>query len=380
MYLTTRSMQLLIAAMALAALFSLAPAAGADDYQAHCLNLGEDPTGQTSWSDGVNGITHDDANWYISQQEALWRVPVGLDLGSVNSGTLGVLHRDLFPELGLDSDDTWIFSSPRVFRFGGTDYLFVKLEQGLQESLVVFDADSLLALDTSTMLEHPEAFGIDPSGTLYMQHYSPVPIYPHAVLDKWTVNWQELQQLGVLSFNWAGSQILYDDNGIPEIGLPHILSIDFTPDGRYCYIMASGIHIFDAQTGVRIHQSTNGAGFFPLQWVIAGESPASLAIWNLEGSPSPHDGQLHVVVRDNDHPDPDDVRLVHYTDVIRVHANASPPWYGTPLDPFATVSDAVNIAWHGAEILIDPGTYDEALAIGQMVRLRSSGGTARIGG
>lgn len=61
-------------------------------------------------------------------------------------------------------------------------------------------------------------------------------------------------------------------------------------------------------------------------------------------------------------------------------ANTTPPWEGTPVDPFLTVGQAHSFAWNGARIRIQAGVYPEALTISKAVTLLANGGTVRIGG
>src|SRR5262245_2661971 len=98
----------------------VADIARADDYQSHCLYLGNDPSAlESEWSAWPLGLAHDDSNWYIATLFDLWRVPVGINLNSFNRNTPGVLRRaaDSYPELvaegyGLGGD-------PCVYRFNG---------------------------------------------------------------------------------------------------------------------------------------------------------------------------------------------------------------------------------------------------------------------
>jgi hypothetical protein len=69
--------------------------AAAEDYQAYCLyQAGQDyPDGNPVFDQNVQGIGHDSANWYITQTEHLWRIPVHHALGSVDEDDSGVIHR-----------------------------------------------------------------------------------------------------------------------------------------------------------------------------------------------------------------------------------------------------------------------------------------------
>lgn len=362
----------------------------ADDYQAHCLYLGEAPSGQTNWSDAVRGLAHDESNWYITQGqlghgEALWRIPVGYDLNTVSSGSPGVLRRTTFPELLLDEDVDWVFGDPCVYRFNGVDYLIVPyLVDSVGDQyylLAVFDAQTLQAIDRVNLPDPSNiSCTVDQQGVLYLSRSTGI-----GFVQKWTIDWPALAQTGELVLQFAEHVALADEGGNTILNLA-VKGIELTPDDRYLFVVANDIHMFDLQTGRRIHKSTNAPNvFFPFYWddslvLPPEESPEGLTIWNLEGTGSPHFGQLHVLVRDWDILGDDDVFLKHYTAEIRVHLNAPAPGTGTPWDPFPTVTAAADSAWEGAEIRIDAGTYGETLLIDKRVRLRTSGGATRIGG
>ena len=56
-------------------------------YKKHTLNnqlyLGDYPSNKDFvWSDECQGITHDSSFWYISQYNAIWKIPVSYDLNN----------------------------------------------------------------------------------------------------------------------------------------------------------------------------------------------------------------------------------------------------------------------------------------------------------
>lgn len=60
-------------------------------------------------------------------------------------------------------------------------------------------------------------------------------------------------------------------------------------------------------------------------------------------------------------------------------ANTSPPWEGTPADPYPTIALGHSAAWSGARIKIQAGNYNETLTLNKRVTLVSNGGIVRIG-
>lgn len=61
-------------------------------------------------------------------------------------------------------------------------------------------------------------------------------------------------------------------------------------------------------------------------------------------------------------------------------ANTTPPWDGTPSNPYVLVAQAHALAWNGARIKIQAGVYNEAITLSKRVTLLANGGLVRIGG
>lgn len=365
------------------------PTVWADAFQAHCQYLGDAPSGETAWSENVTGIAHDDTHWYLAQRQALWRVPAHVNLGSVGASTPGVTMRSVFPEIELDSSYTWEFGDPCVYRYNGIDYLLVRVivssPGSWWDTLAIFDAHSLFGISRHWLPNYSGdgAVGIDPAGYIYVNQPS-----SDGNLDKWQIDWQRFQERGIMDMSFVEHVILREPNDAAIPYLPGgISALEFTPDGRYLYVLADDIHVFDGQTLRRRFQSSNAtSGFFPFHWVIGDpgepeETPQGLCIWNLNGSASPHDGQLHVVVRDWDGPlNDDDVFVKHYSFQINVDASAASGGNGSIATPYRTITQAAAAAWYGSELRIHANIYDEAVRIDRHVRLATFGGVTRIGG
>ncbi|MFN0135468.1 MAG: hypothetical protein ACKVS9_05035 [Phycisphaerae bacterium] len=360
------------------------PNARGDDYQVHGMYLGSAPSGETNWSDAAYGLAHDDDHWYIVQSgdgftgidsAYLWRIPVSVNLATVTATTPGVSRVRGTDVLGVDGI---VFGDPVVFSYNGVDYLLAPEGFGLNSLtyLAVFNADTLVFIRHSPWPSpQPDASSIatDPQGLIYAASGNPLRTY--------TVDWIALEQVGQLFIQYAGEVTLYDESGLVPVALGFTRGLEFTPDGRYLYVVANDIHVFDTVTWRRVLHSTNGSGHFNFAWRTPDENPGGVTIWDLDSISSPYEGRLHVIVRDSDAFDADDVILKHYTMSIRVRAGAPPPGTGSPTQPFPTVTAAVNLAWSGSEIrIINGGVFDESLTINKRVRVVARGATARIGG
>jgi len=86
---------------------------------------------------------------------------------------------------------------------------------------------------------------------------------------------------------------------------------------------------------------------------------------------------------DNDWPSADEVTIEHYTNNILVDSSYTGPGHpdknGTPSYPFKTVTGAYNLAWNGARININAGTYPESLTFSKQIQLLAKEGTVKIG-
>ncbi len=355
---------------------------GDGNYQAYYLFLGDDPSSlQSSWSHEAQGLAHDDTHWYITQRDAIWRVPVSANLSSFDINTPGVSRLRLGDVPALIADGYNHFGDPCVWHFG-VDYLLVPIEGG-PAGLAVLLADSLDYVDHTgypqEVQTHSSWVGVDEVGSVYSSMYDPV-----NSLLKYTVNWNQVSQEQTLSPLFAESITLRPEDGVSMATLRHVQGGEFTPDGQWMYIVADGIHVFDVSTWRRVQQSSNGVG--PFNYEFHGgfpeyEEPEGPTIWDLEGTPSPHRGELHVILLDNDNETlgDDDVYLKHYTRTIWVDATNAGPQYGTPDFPFRTISSALNFAWDGAELRIQAGAYGDMVTIDKRILLSSENGRVRIG-
>jgi len=176
--------------------------------------------------------------------------------------------------------------------------------------------------------------------------------------------------------------LLYIVTGAMVLDCPHGVDIDED------WMRANGgIHVLDtrSQPWRRIQKSTNGSGYFNYKFepdLDGGcDEPEGITMWDLDNVPNAHAsvrGQLHVFMLDND-VDQDDVTLYHYINTIYVNLSYLGEETGEPHKPFNTVGEANNLAWNGARIKIQAGSYSEALVFSKQIQLLAGGGTATVG-
>jgi hypothetical protein len=349
-------------------------------YEAYYLYLGNYPSNASpGWHESAQGLTHDRDNWFITQQNYLWRIPVTHDLSSVSPSAPGVrrIDRRDIPQL----KDFNHFGDPDYYEFEGQGFVIVPLEH-LDDhkpcsAFGVFRADSLDYVAFECLPEQAEGpwVAVDPQGNMYSSNSKT------AKVNKYSVDWLMLRNEQRLILKSEPPLDLLDEQG-NSVTLNSFAGGVISPSGQLLYIVADGIHVFDLSTGRRVQRSTNDSGYFSFEFddsFFVREEPEGITIWDLDDGRAPGiTGQLHALLLDNDIGD-DNVYLKHYTGTIYVDHNHNGAEQGTPSNPFKTVAKAYNLAWDGAQIKIRGGSYPETLTFSKRIKVLGERGPAIIG-
>jgi hypothetical protein len=365
-------------------LLTLASSAN-NSYEAYYLYLGNYPSGEPGWHENVQGLAHDNNNWFITQTLDLWKIPVTHDLKSVSPSDPGVRRIRLgdVPQLGVE--DYNHFGDPSYYEFRGQGYILMPVEGGKHPAIAVFRADDLGYVDHAYLQEQSKAgwCAVDSQGNVYSSNGTITSV------NKYGVQWDLLHNNGTLELAPLTSIDLLDETGV-TVTIEQMQGGEISPSGELLYLVAGyydhnrpsdGIHVFDLSTGRRVQRSTNGSGYFNYE-VHQGynEEPEGLTIWDLDDGRAPGiRGQLHVLLLDNDVFEADNIYMKHYTGTIYVDRTYTGEERGTPSKPFNTVGEANNLAWDGAQINIRAGSYPETLTFSKRVKVLAPGGTATIG-
>jgi hypothetical protein len=382
---------------------------GGATYESYYRFLGDYPGDEEpDWSDNVQGVTHDQDNWYITQTQRLWRIPVGLDLEDVTTSSPGVAYLDMssteLPSLGYNHIGDLDYSQ---------GYLFVPLEGSGQSGLAVF---------------RPTAAGFDYIGYGLLNQQAEganaawIALDPNNPSDVYTSNWGYVHTIQKYHLDWdrlrnenrvvvtyvPGSDItLWDQSGAQAFVID-VQGGAFSPTSRLLYLSAGytigfwcdgedydgdwmaqngGIHVFDTsspRTWTRIRKSANCSDcsdIFRYEFgpTLTGgcDEPEGLTFWDLDQGRAPGiRGQLHVLLLENDL-DADDIFFKHYTGVVYVDERHFGD--GTRGSPYHTVTEAHSFAWNGSRIKIHAGSYVEPLTFFKQIRLLAWEGTATMG-
>jgi hypothetical protein len=370
-----------------------------DGYESYYLYLGHYPDNASpGYHEDVQGITHDDNNWFITQSDAddddpaersLWKIPVTHDLASVSPNDPGVLRISLDDIPALASKGYDHFGDLSYYKnenYDGEGYLVIPVAGGPAGILAVFRAGDLGFVGHAELSGGTDAgwCAIDANGNVYT--------------SGWQVNKCEIYKLrwdlvpSEVRLQPIGEFAFLDESG-NSLTLTHMQGGVISESGNLLYIVTGfydghyaqdGINVFDMQTGRRVAHSTDGYGHFNYAFDpgIEGEEPEGITIWDLDDGRAPGiTGQLHVLLLDNNLTVGDDVYLKHYSGIIHVDGAYTGNEYGSPSQPFKTISKAYNQypIWDGAQMKIKSGSYPDSLILSKRIRLLAEGGTIRIG-
>lgn len=359
-------------------------AAQVTTYERYIRYLPNDyPGGGTDYSGNVQGVAHDDAHWFFTQTEDIWKIHVCKDLEDVDENDADVLHRHA-NDYGFAFDH---FGDPAWY--GGHLVIPAYVQDvGNTAALVFFRGSDLTHVGTVSMAQWQGGdiawCAVDGEGFIYTS-VNAGPTY----VGKYAFPWENLPD-GPLSIDQVEQNPLRDNLGNP-MTLLHMQGGALTPSGEILFTSngyidtdpdEGGLSSFNTSTWRRIDKSTIGSGLFNYEWHPEGlrdQEPEGLTIWNLDGGCAPGiDGQLHAVLLDNEVSD--QIYFKHYSGVLWVdRAYAGAEQFGTFDQPFRTVTSARNFAWHGTEIAVRAGSYPEPVVLDKFFRLRASGGSAVVG-
>jgi hypothetical protein len=269
------------------------------------------------WSEELQGVTHDDAHWFITQKSRLWKIPARIDLSAP-------MHAD-DAELGILTAPLPAEAVPGYDHLGDLDghagLLFVALEDssGAHDARVaVFDAADLRFVASAVLpgqgRKGPWCAVRPQDGLLYSSAFEGV------------------NELRGYAWSLAGDQLtlglhhtlpLHRHDGSP-FRLDGIQGGVFTAEGEF-YLSSNdgdfrGVQVFQAG-GERLKHLP-----IDTELLAFGEEIEGLTYWNLDNGLAPRvRGQLHVLELDNDI-DADDLKAFHHYRVERSRfvANSNP--------------------------------------------------------
>ncbi|MFN8303422.1 MAG: hypothetical protein U0U46_13095 [Saprospiraceae bacterium] len=414
-----------------------------DHYEGYYLKTGTYPEDVNNWwmSNGyeVQGVTHDDDNWYFTLTDkdrdngVLWRIPRSVPLASPSQPTdTGIKVVTMNDVDTLSEIFKWHWGDPDCFRYNGVDYILIPIPGPM---VACFKADNLEYVNYANLDSNVQDYAgwcaVGKDGCLYTSSN-------HAWgIVKYKINWDSL--IGSPGNHDACTYIdsfpFQDSNGSP-MQLFHMQGGEFTPSGELLYLVcgsagcdalgpiwdtfgpgepmpSDGIHVFETINWKELTRSVNSSDsstnfsyvfdndctcyvpiplpplFIPVPVPFGSQTPEGLTIWDLEDGSAPYiSGQLHVI---KDHYNTafcdDAITMQHYSEKIYIDKNnldydsLSIALKGTKEKPFRTVAEAYNYypIWDGAQMIIISGSYPEPVFFNRRVRITSQNGIVTLG-
>ncbi|TQS31221.1 hypothetical protein [Microbispora sp. KK1-11] len=328
------------AAMALGiALGQVAPAHAGDCAQVpETLYLGEHPSdAELGYVDNLQGVAHDSKNWYFTGQgyAFLMKVPVSVDLdsdidpkdpGTWPPGVSAIMMPASLKAAGYeDLKDLDQFDGFLFVPVAGQDPATGAAKAGI----AVFQAANLSYKGVFTLEGWTHASAAFYNMNEHLLYVSRSKVSRSVPLARFAVDTSMLASgLVATAFHPAGDRFLTDEDGGPlDLLFDNVQGATFTPmgdlylvNGGYSPASADrgGIHLFDPD-GHLVDESANGGSDpFNFQYdpseSLTSEEPEGADWWNRDAVPgSPHiEGQLHVILLDNDLVSTDQIFFKHY--------------------------------------------------------------------
>jgi|GEM_PF-983380 len=364
-------------------------------YEAYYLHLNAYPENTASWGKKyceVQGITHDDSNWYITATERkswldktivncfLWKIPLKEDLDQKLDSIPGMTVKNIY-----DFCELWNSNNPvksgwnhwgdldHYHDSNGIDYLVVPVmrpDNHKKSAIVIFRAHDLTLAGFGILPGQQGGAGwcaVEPhTGNIFTSNHRTSSVYCYD-----GISWKDLPTSGLcyLALHLKNIYNLIDGKADTLLDFHNMQGGEFTPSGELLYLSSGrgrcktygaddpgrptdGINVFDTKSWHRIKHSTNrcyaGPGnsdcghswsdYFDFTYdFLCGwdqfhsEQPEGLTIWDVDGLEAPHvGGQLHVLIASVGIPG-NRARLVHYSNKLRVDsAHGSEPVWPNP--------------------------------------------------
>ncbi len=300
---------------------------------------------QNGWSDKIQGVGHDDNNWFFTQKERLWKFPISHDLNkyvelsNLPSGVMSVkipkeLSNQGYNHFGdLVAYKGFLFipieaENDAVRKVGGKvpivkDHIS-QPKNGNNPLIAVFKASDLTYVGSGALPAQTKAgwCAINPqNGLLYTSENNLS--YENKLLS-YKIDLQSL----IENKNWlsySGTKELLDENGNIITIKGYMQGGEFSDDGNYLFIINGKGHDFDPKDGgiwvfnfrdgkKELKSSTSGVFKYEFKpsWGRFQE-PEGLTYWNLDNQNAPGiKGKLHAILLNSDATSRDEFWFKHY--------------------------------------------------------------------
>lgn len=275
-----------------------------------CKHLNDYPSDrQTGWSEELQGVSHSNDHWFITQKNRLWKIPVAVDLN-------GTIEGD-DPVRGIITAPIPAILQPDYDHFGDLDYYNGYVFIGTEDTngdhnacIACFDANTLEFIGSVVLTQqgtHASWCAINPAdGFMYSSSFD-------NVTALFCYRFSLENNNFTLSFDHLAPLVTEDGEPYTLSGIQGgVFSAGDNENTLYLSSNASdtrGVQIFNWPDGTRIQEI-----FIDLDLTGFGEEIEGITYWDLQPDAAPGiKGQLHVLELDNDELNSDDIKCFkHY--------------------------------------------------------------------
>ncbi|SHG97806.1 PLAT/LH2 domain-containing protein [Fibrobacter sp. UWH9] len=291
---------------------------------------------ENGWSEELNGVCHDESNWYFTQNGNLWKFPVKHSLNEKvtkenvskgiyknhygkHLGDLDHYQEHLFVPVTDDGDPyIAVFSTkdihtritiqkmklPNGKKYGGLGWVAINPKNGL-----LFTSAGGLSKDSPIYVYKIDLNAIKAKRTDFLTLYTQIRVVDEEGDDCVDREWMQ-------GGCFDNDDHLHLTNGAPTRG----------PTGGKIYNHANrkgGITVYDIPSNlayapnkvvlVKVRARSNQSHDFRFQFDGYRNEPEGITYWDLDGKGAPGiSGQLHVIMIDNNGTGDDDLYFKHY--------------------------------------------------------------------
>ena len=294
---------------------------------------------EPGWSNRLQGVTHDDTNWYITQEHVFWIFPVARDIGAKLANAI------TFPLIGssngVDEKDGKIIGltlsqklkGQGYYHLGDCDYfegrVYVPIEGGpkplvapisVKGQQVVCRENDVIIL--TNQFEAPWCAFNPLNRLLYSSNFN----VDHSGLSVYRVEKTFSGLESSLKGEFVGTVPLFDQNSNSRT-LQRVQGGVFSPLGHLYLVSDDGTGIlgFDSLTGKQCAhipvdykpdlKGLKGAGadIIGVGSENSGEELEGITLWDLDYGQAPHiSGQIHLIMIDQFGSGDNDLYFKHY--------------------------------------------------------------------
>jgi hypothetical protein len=257
------------------------------------------------WTNNIQGVAHDDSNWFFTQDVRLWRIPLSHDL-----------EEAIIP-IFIDDNQFLNAPIPSSLEEAGGDHmgdpdhheglLYVPLEGTSPPRILIFQGSNLNFIDSAPLTAQNDApwCAINPlNGLLYSSPFNSDHLTVYKRLPIGNSHGGSI----VLELEHLYDFPLFDSQGSP-VSLLRIQGGAFSPSGHLYLVSdvdSGGVLGFDMTTGRKIFQRTKES-------LPTGAEMEGITIWDVDPLSSPHiGGQIHVVWLQDEAIVDDDLYFSHF--------------------------------------------------------------------